>query len=400
MISSASSSASIALLLAAGVALSGCAGGRAAGAAPMLAPARVAVFPPSNLGGGPAPGDTLTQGIQAMVVGAGLEVVPQAAVEEFLARHRIRNTGGVDAESAVAARAELGAGAILVTSVGLYQPQDPPRLALTMRLVSAEQEPRIVWIDGATRSGDDSPGLLDLGRIRDPERIQRIVLDRLGASLRAFLDGRGARAGRCEPERRLRPRLVYRSPRLDQGPFTVAVLPFVNESRRRSAGDAVALELVRQLSSVPAVEVVEPGMVREVLLRNRLIMPGGVSLDVATTLLDKLGADLVVAGAVRRMEDSGGTTGAALVDFSVQVLDRDHEVVAWSSLSDVDGADGVWLFDHGLIRSSASLLCRAAVSVVDAMGLRAADGATDADRPAAMSGRARSALRRAHGSTR
>ncbi|ACG74389.1 lipoprotein, putative [Anaeromyxobacter sp. K] len=367
---SSSASATRVLALALAVAGVGCGGPRVpVAAAP--APARVAVFPAVNVGGGPAPGEELDRGVEATVAGAGLEVVPRASVDDFLARHRVRNTSGVDAETARAAREELGADAVVLVSVGAYQPRAPPRLAVTLRLVSTGEPPRILWIDGAVRSGDERPGLLGLGLIQDPARVQRIVLDRLGRSLRAFLRG-GVRAGRCEPERRFRPRLVFRSPRLREGPFRLAVLPFVNETRRRSAGDAATLEVIRQLSTAAAAEVVEPGLVRAVLLENRLIMPGGVSLDVASTVLDKLDADLVVAGVVRRYEDGGGTFGAARVELTVQVLDRAHEVVAWSSVSEGDGADGVWWFDLGLVRNSADLLCRVAASVVDRMDLEVA----------------------------
>ncbi|ACL66597.1 lipoprotein, putative [Anaeromyxobacter dehalogenans 2CP-1] len=390
-----SSSTSAARLLALAVAAAGCGNPRVP-VATAPAPARVAVFPTVNVGGGPAPGEELDRGVEGIVAGAGLEVVPRPVLEDFLARHRVRNTAGVDAETARAAREELGVDAVVLVSVGAYQPQAPPRLAVTLRLVSTGEPPRILWIDGAVRAGDEQPGLLGLGVIRDPARVQRIVLDRLGRSLRAYLRG-GARAGTCEPERRFGPRLVFRSPRLGEGPFKVAVLPFVNETRRRSAGDAAALELVRQLSASPAVEVVEPGVVRSVLLENRLIMPGGVSLDVASTVLDKLDADLVVAGIVRRYEDGGGASSdAARVELAVQVLDRAHEVVAWSSVSQGDGGSGVWWFDLGRVQNSADLLCRVAASVVDRMDLEVARGSGGADATPQRS-RLTGSLRRVHG---
>ncbi|MFY3742668.1 hypothetical protein ACOQFB_02065 [Anaeromyxobacter sp. Red801] len=394
MTSCRSSSTRTALLLALAAWGAGCGGARVP-VATTPAPARVAVFPSVNVGGGPAPAEDFDRAVEETVARAGLEVVPRQALDEFLARHRVRSTGGVDAETAVAAREELGVDAIVVASVGAYQPQSFPMLAVTLRLVSTGGPPRILWIDGAVRSGDERPGLLGLGLIHDPARVQRIVLDRLGRSLRAFLHG-GARASRCEPERRFRPRLVFRSPRLREGPFKIAVLPFMNETRRRSAGDAATLELARQLSASPAVEVVEPGLVRSVLLENRLLMPGGVSVDVASTVLDKLDADLVVAGVVRRYEDGGGASGAARVEFTLQVLDRAHEVVAWSSVSEGDGADGVWWFDLGLVRNSADLLCRVAASVVDRMDLQVARGSGGADEASPRS-RTRGSVRRGYG---
>ena len=90
-----------------------------------------------------------------MKIGPVIEAMRgRAELEPFLVRHRIRYTGGLDAETARAAREELHAHAVLITSLDLYRPTSPPAIAITMRLVSAGDEPIILWIDGASRAGD------------------------------------------------------------------------------------------------------------------------------------------------------------------------------------------------------------------------------------------------------
>src|SRR4051812_11640504 len=75
--------------------------------APAL-PGNVAVLPLSNLSGGPAPLKELRSQVEQSLRDRGVTLVPDAAVEEFLARHRLRWTGGIDADSAKAAAAEMG----------------------------------------------------------------------------------------------------------------------------------------------------------------------------------------------------------------------------------------------------------------------------------------------------
>ena len=117
------------------------------------APARIAVFPPGNVSGESAPTRELQAALLAALRARQLSLVEPAPLEEFLARHRVRWTGGVDRETALAAGAELGADAVLITSVELYK-ADPPRLGLTLRLVSTGDDPAILWIDGTARAGD------------------------------------------------------------------------------------------------------------------------------------------------------------------------------------------------------------------------------------------------------
>src|SRR5690349_17398200 len=97
----------------------------------------VLVLPPSNLAGAAAPLLELRAAMEQALAGAGVALVPREKAEEFLSRHRIRWTGGVDESAARAAASELGAGSLLVTSVELYAPEAPPRIALAVRLVSA-----------------------------------------------------------------------------------------------------------------------------------------------------------------------------------------------------------------------------------------------------------------------
>lgn len=348
---------------------------RAAGAAPQASPPvapaggaearrRILVLPVHNLTGGQAPVKELGAAIERAVA-RRFEVIPLAeVVEGFLARHRMRYTGGIDAAQARAAREELGADAVLITSLQIYRAANPPALAISMRLVTTENEPTIVWMDHLARAGDESPGLLGLGLISSLKPIQDEMVARLARSLEAKLEGE-REPQRCNGGRRYRPRVRFRSSMLDQDePYTLAVIPFFDRSSRRGAGEAVSLELVRQLVATGRYRVLEPGVVRDFLLQRRIIMPGGVSLEATRLLLGALGVQLVASGTVFDYSESGGAEGPT-IRFNLVLLDGGSGEVVWHSTSFNRGDDGVIAFNLGRVATADALTCRMVDGVVD-----------------------------------
>jgi hypothetical protein len=336
-------------------------------ARPPDAPQRVAILPPDNLSGAPVPSREVLHDVEAAVAGTGIEVVGGRVVQEFLARHRIRSTAGVDRATAIAARDELGVTGLLVTSVELYGAGGPPRFGVTLRLVAADDAARLLWIDGGARTGDDAPGLLRLGLVSSVRELQREVLGRMARSLRAFLD-RGQRAGACDAERRFRPDVAFRADDFDAaGVRTVAVLPFVNQTEHSGAGDIVTLEVTRQLHARGSLTVLEPGDVWSELLARRVIMVGGVSLETARLAAAILGVDLVVAGYVRAYGPPDGAS-TPTATFTVVAIDARSKRVVWQSTSNGRGDENVVLFGRGRVSTPPALVCRLARPIADRLG--------------------------------
>ena len=325
---------------------------------------RVAVLPPDNLSGGSVPARELRGAIELALARRGVEVVSGDLVERFLTRYRLRYTGGLDATAAKAAGEEMGVDGVVIATVEQYVAGESPRLALTLRLVAASEQATLLWIDGISRAGDESPGLLGLGIIRDMPSLQQKVLPKLADSLGRFLEGRGPAAPPCPDGRRFRPKVPYRSPLLDpKQAYSVAVVPFRNLAARRGAGEVVALTFARQMAAVPNFKVIEPGVVRDLLLRFRIVMEGGVSIDQVRSLLGALGADLVVAGDVFEF----GAGGVPSLNFTATVLEGHNGRIAWQATSYNAGDDGVFFFDAGMVSTSSALACRMVRSAVDGM---------------------------------
>jgi hypothetical protein len=332
---------------------------------------RVLVLPPENLASSPIPGKEILARVEQMAAMAGAEVIGGERLDEYLARYRIRYTGGVDAIAARAARDDLGADAILVTSLEMWG-ISPPRIGLTLRLVAAGDVATVLWMDGFARAGDESPGLFDQGIVTDFGVLQAQALNALGRSLEAHLSGAAPRGPACPGGGWFLPRIAYRAPPDSREVASVVVLPFVNETKRRSAGEIVALEVSRQVAAMSGFRLVEPGTVRDELLRNRVVMEDGVAVSEARVISTKLDADLVLAGYVFEYDDSPGVPTS---NFTVMIIDRKTGRVVWESTSHNRGTDSETVFGLRTVATAPVLTCRMTRSLLEVLiGMRGVPG--------------------------
>jgi hypothetical protein len=321
----------------------------------------IAILPVENLSGTSAPLKDIRKTLRGILVARGFKVLEEELLEEFMARHRLRYIGGIDGATAKSFREEAGAGSVLITSLELYDDRTPPKIALTSRLISANESPVILWMDTVGLSGDDAPGFLDLGLIESPIVLRDKALRSLSVSLAESLSEKGAVDSGEGKRKKFRPKFAFRSPAFDlETPHTMAVLPFFNESLRKYAGEIMHLHLVREMAKVENIEVIEPGVVRKELLALRIIMEDGVSLAQADVVWDALNADLLLTGKVMDYQDYQGADGAPVVDFSLIVIERKGREVGWASKSYNKGTDGVWFFDLGRERTASAMACEMA----------------------------------------
>ncbi|HEY6011466.1 MAG TPA: hypothetical protein VIX18_08355 [Nitrospirota bacterium] len=361
-----SNSGGIALFLAGLIGLGGCAGftGPSRQEAPVVAARglRIAVLPVNNLSRAAAPLKDLRQAIIGGLKERGAGVLAEADLEKFMARHRLRYTGGIDADAGRALKEETGADAVLISALELYNESFPPKISLTLRLVSTAGDQRILWIDGRGLSGEDSPGILGLGLVTDPRALMEKAVHSLLDSLVA------ANGESPAPGNRFKPLVMYRSTVFNPAlKYRVAVIPFYDLSGRRNAGEIVGLEFVHAMAPFGNFELIEPGTVAMKMLRNRIILDQGLSLAQADILFETLQADLILCGTVFTYEDAQGALGAPSVEFSAQLMEKKSREVVWSSFSRNAGDDGVFFFDAGKVSTVQALAMRMARLTVGAM---------------------------------
>jgi hypothetical protein len=314
---------------------------------------KIAVFPVFNLSATPAPlkhiGRLLTDNLKAR----GATVIDEQVLENVFVKHRIRYVGGLDPPAALAIRQEAGADVALITSLEHYSDVVPPKIALTSRLVTSGHRIQILWIDGVGMAGDDSPGLLELGIIENPDTLLEMALERILTSLSGFLAAGQKVVDSPTPRKKHRPKVIFRSPVLDPAmPYSVAVMPFFNLSERNFAGEIMGLHFVRQLVMRENFNVIEPGVVRHALLRGRIIMTDGISLADAGLISRLLEAGLILSGKVMDYQDFQGPSAKPKVDFAAEIFEEKSREVVWTVQSYNQGDDGVFFFDWGRVNTA------------------------------------------------
>lgn len=327
---------------------------------------RIAVLPVTNYSGSPAPLKEIQQSFIDILGNAGVAVVDEAALDAVITQHRMRYLGGIDENTARAFRNDTGCGAVLITCLELYHNGIPPRIAMTVRLVSTEGTPSILWIKGVGLCGDQAPGLLDLSLITDPQTLLEKALLEISNSLMEHLVEKKRRSMARDPKGKFDPKISYTSPVFDpEIDYRVAVAPFYNLSERRFAGEIMELHFIRCLMARENFQVVEPGLTRETFLELRIIMDDGLSLANSDVILSRLDTDLVLAGKILDYQD--GETGIPKIDFSALLLERKSREVIWLCDSHNQGDDGVFFFDQGkeyTAHSMASAMVQAAVNTI------------------------------------
>jgi TolB-like protein len=314
---------------------------------------KIAVFPIENLSGTAAPLGEIRQAFVEGMRKQGIAVLEDDTFEKFMARHRIRYTGGLDEDTARSLKKEVGTEGVLIISLESYSETNPPEISLLSRLVSTGDPPAILWMDGVSLAGDDSPGILGVGLIEDPGELREKALKSVLGSLVRYLSAGTERKEVDGAKKKFRPQIAYRSSAFDLNrKYRVAVAPFFNRSERKYAGEIMVLHFIRQLKGFENFEVIEPGMVRQELLNSRIIMQDGISLADADALFAGLNADLLVSGRVMDYQDYRGAWGKPIVDFSSMVIERKSREIVWSSDSHNEGDDRVFFFDRGRVNTA------------------------------------------------
>jgi len=347
----------------------------------------LAYLPPENLSGVRAPVAEIGRKIMDNLREREFRLLKEAELESFMKKYRMRYTGGIGSRMGSLLRDETGAQAVFVTSLESFQEQGPPKISLICRIVTTGPSPEILWMKGIGLSGDQSPGLLGLGLVQDSEKLIDMAVEALLDDLDAFLAGgfksRSPASGvhhepteygdstldeqdplRFSNRSKYDPRKYYRASWFEpEGEYAVAVVPFLNKYARAHAGFVAALHFTEILHGFENLHVFEPGLIREQLLKYRLIMPAGPSLAVSDILASRttLSADLILSGQVF---DYQGLRGVPKVDFSVQIFDGPARDVVWWSRSDARGDKNVYFFDFGRIHTAHGLMHRLADRVV------------------------------------
>jgi len=324
----------------------------------------IAVLPVYNLSSRGIPSKEIRQAICDKLEAKGIKVWNDDTFERFLLANRIRYTGGVDAALARSLRNRGGVRGILVTTVELYEGGGGPKISITSRLVSVKEKPEIEWIDSVALTGYDNPGILELGKIRDIMPLRSLCIDRLVSSLKSYFSGAtqipAPTRGGHEPKIRHRRESIGE---IATG-RTILVLPFTNDSIRKHSDEIMQLHMTRQLF-LQGFQVVEPGIVRDELLKRRMIFDRGVSIPQADLLMNAISVDFIMGGTVQIYDDLIGEGGRPEVNFSAYVIALGDTRIVWSASFRNNGDEGVYFYDWHKILTASDLASSMSASAVE-----------------------------------
>lgn len=332
---------------------------------------RVAIFPPVDRTGHFAPVEQIQQALEFSLLARGFPPLARRELDDFFRRHRVRYAAGITVELATALAAEEGVQGVVLTSVEDWEALDPPRVALTSRWVSADEEPAVTWMHTSAQHGLEQPGAFGLGIVTSIDTLLHRATEELAESLDAF----SREPGKERPshvKRRFRPDSSSVDPewRTKAGagpPLRVAVLPFIVDDLRGDVGEMVATQFVRWLLTEQSMRIVEPGVVRAALLEARVIQEDGPSLPQVDALHALLDVDLVVSGRVTNYEAMGSSPGTPLLGFSAWAIDASTRQAVWSAFSSGRGDDRLGAFGTARIRSSIILTSELVHGAVEAL---------------------------------
>lgn len=305
----------------------------------------VAVLPVDNLSGSAAPLREFRNDLLNSLAERDIPLLAESNLNAFLARHRVRYTGGIDTQTATALRTEEQVTAVLVVNLELYSETSPPRIAFFARLVDISSAPTIIWMKGFALAGNEHPGIFELNVLEDPALLRRKLTDLAAEALSRHLLSTGVHESERTALRVLPPKISFGQAPEQQNLPRVAVLPFLNESTRKYSSEIMLLHFVHQLLADGVYQPVEPGVIRDKMLAMRIIMNQGISLSQADLISNNLDTNFVLTGRVFTYQDVEGVSAAPSVDFSAQLMERISRRVVWTSKSYNTGDEGVWFFD-------------------------------------------------------
>jgi len=326
----------------------------------------LAVVPFENVSRRAAAREVVMAAVEGELVGKGYDLVPDAAVEDFLRSRRIRFLDSLAATSVRELASLHLADAVVTGSILAWEPRAPdPAATVAVRLVSAEGE--ILWSRMVSLSASASGGAFDRGRLRTVEEVAR----RAVAQALAPMPAPGPlSAVRRPPETFASAPQVFHTRALMGQHLRICVLPLQNLTQSRDAPRVLDAVVQQRLSERPDVTAVQPGDLRAALVKGKLRAPSVLSVEQLGQLSRAVGARFFLRGAILAYGGPDQSGAAAPVELYLSLVDARSGRILWSGLHRRSGADYEGLLRFGAIRDDATLASRVVAELLDAFTRR------------------------------
>ena len=272
----------------------------------------------------------------------GISVLDEESLDTLLIKERVRSTGYISKELANKVGEEFNVKAIFVGDVNSFYGGSNPRVGFSARLINAS-DGSIIWADHASATGEDFVGILGLGRIGTIEKLTNRVLNKLLDSFTTT------------------PRYKAK-----ESTYTIAVMPFKNESRIKKAGIIAMNMFIEELFKSAKFEPLEYGEVRMLVVKLRVRSKGELDFKNTGAIEDYAGVNGILVGTVEHYSE-GKSSAPPEVIISARLIDVRKNRILWYDGYQYKGDDSISIFDWGRIRSAENVAYEVVSKLVKGM---------------------------------
>jgi len=153
------------------------------------------------------------------------------------------------------------------------------------------------------------------------------------------------------------------------GKWRIAVIPPTNYTEDSTAPDRVAAVIASELPRIRPVEVVDPGVVEDVLSREPWLLTDRIPPDLVDKLGEAMGANALLVGSVLANGYRQEAWGESVPEFAVslRLLEVPGGKLIWSASHSRDGSDGETLFGIGRVSTLEQLVSLSLEEVLDTL---------------------------------
>jgi TolB-like protein len=303
---------------------------------------KIAIFPFENLSDDKNALSYIMPVLRSRLETKGLNILNEDALNRFLLKERIRSTGYISSDIARKLKENLNVSTILVGSINSFSSKENPEVGLTARLINSS-DGTILWANHASATGEDFTKILGLGRIRTIDRLTPKVINKLLESFSTI-----------PPYKEI------------ESTYRVAVMPFKNKSKIGDAGMVATYMFIVELFKSKGFVPVEYGEVRRSIVDLRVRGKGELALKNTEAISKSLGVDGIIVGNVELYEKKGTLPPEAVI--SARLIDARKNRILWYDSYQLNGDDGIIIFDFGKIRSLENVAYKVISKLVKEIG--------------------------------
>jgi TolB-like protein len=301
---------------------------------------RTALLPFENNSGSRGAVKVIMPMVRDYLIRSGYRLLDTHEIEEFLVRNRIRRTGEISWEDLV-----------VVGAVEVFSEIDQPQTGLSCRFVDPV-DGHVLWAESIGLAGDDFTTILGFGTVQSLDVLAIKAVESLFRTIGKIRVGE-------------EPRLFVSHQAKKE--FKVALLPFENLSGRRAAGRIILNVFVARLAMQSPYGVVEPGEVREQLIRLKVRYLETLGADTISELGREVAADYLLLGTVLDYREEIKEGYPPRVATHLRLVDVENGRAVWAGGTSMTGDDSIIVLDLGEIRSIIPLAEKAADKLIKNM---------------------------------